>query len=129
MLDLFSGTGSISYEFCSRGAGNVTAVEINPKHTAYIKEVAGKLNLNLRVVRANVFLFLKKTKSEYDLIFCDPPYTLKGIEEIPELVFERNLLNKGGWLIIEHSSKVDFTECEHFTMLRKFGSVNFSFFR
>ena len=129
ILDLFSGTGSISYEFISRGAGFVVAVEVNNKHASFIRDTARDLKLNINIVQMNAFLYIKKTKQQFDVIFCDPPYQLEGINTIPELVFENNLLKQDGWLIIEHSSKINFNDHEHFFETRNYGSVHFSFFK
>ena len=127
-LDLFSGTGGISYEFISRGAKNVTSVEVKDKHAHFIRETAHKLSMNIKVVQQNAFLFIKKTKQKFDIIFCDPPYQLDGILLIPDLVFEHNLLLPGGCLIVEHSSKQDFSTFNYFTECREYGKVHFSFF-
>ncbi|MBP3482426.1 MAG: RsmD family RNA methyltransferase [Alistipes sp.] len=130
VLDLFSGTGSISYEFASRGARSVTSVEVNATHHSFIKETARKLGCeNFYAVRANAFLYLKNAVKRFDLIFSDAPYDLEGSEQIIELVFERDLLNDDGVLIFEHSSKKNFSSNEHFWQSRSYGSVNFSFFK
>ncbi len=128
VLDLFSGTGSISYEFISRGALAVTSIEVNNRHASFIRETAKALNMNINIIQMNAFLYLKKTKQQFDIIFCDPPYQLDGILSIPELVFENDLLKKEGWLIMEHSSKINFSETTHFSECRNYGSVHFSFF-
>ena len=92
-LDLFSGTGSISYEFASRGARSVTSVEINAVHHNFIRNTAKSFGMdNLHPVKANVFLYLKSCSKQYDLIFSDAPYDLEGSEEVIDLVFEKNLL-------------------------------------
>jgi len=130
VLDLFAGTGNISYEFCSRGAKEIMAVEMNNKCVDFIKRTVDDLKMsNLKVVQSNVFKFLKSSFPGYDLIFADPPYDMEGINIIPELVFGRNLLNNEGWLIIEHSKDMDFTGSPNFSEQRRYGKVNFSIFR
>ena len=130
VLDLFSGTGSISYEFASRGAKSVTSVEVNGVHHAFIKETARKLGCeNFYAVHANAFLYLKNTAKRFDIIFADAPYDLEGSEQIVGLVFDGERLNDEGLLIFEHSSKFDFSQHPNFWQTRTYGSVNFSFFR
>ena len=130
VLDLFSGTGSISYEFASRGAKSVTSVEVNALHHSFIRDTAKKLGCeNFYAVRANAFLYLKNATKRFDLIFSDAPYDLDGSEQIIYLVFERDLLNENGMLIFEHSSKQNFTSNKYFWQSRVYGSVNFSFFK
>jgi 16S rRNA (guanine966-N2)-methyltransferase len=129
VLDLFSGTGSIAYEFSSRGSRQVDAVEVNVKYHAFIRRTAGELGLNnLRAIRADAFQFLKQTQNEYDLIFADPPYDLKELDQLPDIVFGHNLLKPGGWFIMEHGKDNDFSGYRYFRELRKYGSVHFSIF-
>lgn len=106
VLDLFSGTGSISYEFASRGARSVTSVEINAVHYNFIRQTASQLGIdNLHPVKANVFLYLKSCTKQFDIIFSDAPYDLEGSEEVIRDVFDRDLLRPDGLLIFEHSKK------------------------
>ena len=129
VLDLFSGTGSMGYEFISRDANEVTFVESNSNHVRFIREVIEKLEIkNARVVRDDVFCFLKFTPTKYDLIFADPPFDAPFINEIPQIIFEQEKLNQGGILILEHPKNFDFSKSTHFSELRKYGKVNFSFF-
>lgn len=129
VLDLFSGTGSISYEFCSRGARNVTSVEINAVHHAFIRKTAEQLGFDqLHALKANVFLYLKSCAKQFDIIFSDAPYDLAGAEQVVDLVFEKKLLKEDGLLIFEHSDKKKFEEHPNFWQTRSYGSVNFSFF-
>lgn len=129
VLDLFAGTGNISYEFCSRGVKAVTAVEIDHKCASFIIKTSEALHFeNFKVIRADVFKFLKYTNNSYDLIFADPPYNMENINIIPKLVFSGKLLNEGGWLIIEHSKAIDFSGNPDFYEQRKYGKVNFSIF-
>lgn len=130
VLDLFSGIGSISYEFASRDAAEVHSVELNPRCVNFITETIRKLNLkNMFVIRANAFTFLARGGGKrYDIIFADPPYDLEGIDGIPDLVYEKNMLENTGWLIIEHSANIDFSQHPNFDQNRKYGKVNFSIF-
>lgn len=129
VLDLFSGTGSVSYEFASRGAGSVVSVEINAVHQAYIKKTAAAFGLStVYPVKANAFLYLKSSSKQFDIIFADPPYDIEGIETIPDLVFGQQLLKNDGWLILEHSGSMSFESHPRFKQQRSYGSVNFSIF-
>jgi 16S rRNA (guanine(966)-N(2))-methyltransferase RsmD len=149
VLDLFAGTGSVSYEFASRGARSVTAVEINTVHYNFIRSVASELGFeSFYPVKANVFNYLRACNRQFDLIFSDAPYDLAGSEEVISLVFERGLLrrngngvmsdneavsdegtvSKGGLLIFEHSKNQDFSAHPNFLQSRNYGSVQFTFF-
>lgn len=129
VLDLFAGTGNVTYEFASRGALGVTSVDTELRCVDFIRTTAKELDFEaVLAFRSDAFKFLANSNNQYDIIFCDPPYELEGIEVIPRLVFERGLLKEDGWLIIEHSSKYDFSEFEGFHRHRKYGSVNFSIF-
>lgn len=130
VLDLFSGTGSISYEFASRDASYITAVEMSEKHIAFIRKTCSSLAIeNLRVQRSDVFRFISSTKATYDIIFADPPYQLDKIHEIPDLIFKYNLLTQNGILVVEHGAGTDFSNHPNFTETRNYGNVHFSFFR
>lgn len=130
VLDLFAGTGSISYEFCSRGAKSVTSVEVNNVHYNFIKRTAAELSFRqMYPTRANVFLYLKSCPKQFDVIFSDAPYDLEGSEEVIKLVFERNLLREGGLLIFEHPKGQDYSSHPQFEQQRSYGSVQFAFFR
>ncbi len=129
VLDLFAGTGSISYEFASRGAASVTSVEINAVHYNFIRNTAKGFNLtSIHPVKANAFLYLKSCSKQYDVIFSDAPYDLEGSEQIIELVFANKLLKEGGIFIFEHSKAQEFSKHPHFKELRSYGSVQFSIF-
>ena len=130
VLDLFSGTGSISYEFASRGAANVTSVEINRVHQTFIKRMAVELGCAevIHSVNANVFLYLKSCSKQYDVIFSDAPYDLEGSEQVIDLVLERDLLKEDGMLIFEHSKDRSYDSHPNFVEKRSYGSVQFSFF-
>jgi 16S rRNA (guanine(966)-N(2))-methyltransferase RsmD len=129
VLDLFAGTGGISYEFASRGSEHVDTVEIESLHFGYIKKTSEILDFKqIHVIRNDSFRFLKFCSESYDIIFADPPYTNSRIALIPKLVSDNNLLNEGGRLIVEHSADYNFSEIEGFMEHRRYGSVNFSFF-
>lgn len=129
VLDLFSGTGHISLEFASRGSGNIVSVDKSFKCVGFLKSISQELHFsNINTVKADVFDFLKTTHSKFDLIFADPPYDLPNIADIHQLVFENNLLNEKGLLIIEHGAKTNLENLAHFSQHRKYGNVNFSFF-
>jgi len=128
-LDLFSGTGSISYELASRGCEDIICIELNFNHLAFIKKTIQELQFSqIKAFRADAFKFIKTCKTSFDLIFADPPYDLKNIEIIPDIIFERNLLKPNGWLIVEHGAKTKFNDHPNFKVQRNYGSVNFSIF-
>ena len=130
VLDLFSGTGSISYEFASRGCQSIHAVEMEPRHAVFIRTTAAKLGFRqIRVIRDDAFHFLSICKVQYDIVFADPPYDMLRIGEIPEKVLQQNILKPDGILILEHSQKNDFTGHEFLLDHRNYGNVHFSFFR
>lgn len=130
-LDLFSGTGSISYEFASRGAAEIVSIEQNYKHFAFIKHMAEELNFkNMKMYKTDVFIACKKLKGQkFDIIFADPPYNLDKITAIPAAIFDNELLAENGIVVIEHPANIDFSTFPHFSEHRQYGSVNFSFFR
>ena len=129
-LDLFSGTGSISLELLSRGCKEVTSVEMDSLHFAHLKRCSGVLgDKNWRMVRDDVFRFIRRCSASYDLIFADPPYALKDLKEIPDLILQKEMLNKDGILIFEHGKDYDFSEHPCFFRHIAYGSVNFSFFK
>ncbi len=129
VLDLFSGTGSISYEFASRECISVISVESNFKHQAFIKKTIEEFGMGqIKSIKSDVFRYVKTCKDKFDIVFADPPYDLKEIESIPEFIFEHNILKDSGWLIIEHGDKTNFGRHPNFIELRKYGGVNFSIF-
>jgi len=130
VLDLFSGTGSMSYEFASRGARSVVAVEKDPKHCDFIRQTFSEMDEELAsVIRGDVFRYLHKPYQAFDLIFADPPYDHSLLETLPERVLETNILNKNGLFILEHPGKLSFSAHPRFSQHRKYGGVNFSFFQ
>ena len=130
VLDLFSGSGSISYEFASRGCHNIHAVEIEPRHVAFIRATAGKLGFSrMRVIRDDAFHFLSICRVRYDIVFADPPYDMPRLKEIPDLILGYDLLKPDGIIILEHSKRDGFISHEHFLEHRNYGNVHFSFFK
>lgn len=131
VLDLFSGTGSISYEFASRGAGKIISIEQNYHHFSFIKRTAAQLGFkNITVFKTDVFIACRKLKgSTFDIIFADPPYDLAKIMDIPGAIFDNELLAPDGLAIIEHPGTVDFSSLPFFFEHRQYGSVNFSIFK
>ncbi len=131
VLDLFSGTGSISYEFASRECRSVTAVELSKKYAAFIEKTAKTIfkNYPFYVITTNAMKFMKNRALDYDLIFADPPFDMENLHEIPDIIFNNDNLNPEAMVIVEHSSKNDFSEHKHFQQVRIYGRVLFSFFQ
>lgn len=129
VLDLFSGTGSISYEFGSRGCPEIYSIEMNPLHANFIKKSASQLGLKgMQVVRHNVFDFIEICKIDFDIIFADPPYDIEGLDTIPDRVLSKGILREGGTLILEHPKTYNFESHPHFKREKRYGNVHFSFF-
>ena len=129
VLDLFGGTGAISYEFASRGAEMVYCVEMLPLHANFIKSQAATLGMrNLTVVRHNVFEFLDICHEKFDIIFADPPYAIEGLGDLPDKVFAKDILHPGAYFILEHPEEYNFESNPYFVKERKYGNVHFSFF-
>lgn len=128
VLDLFAGTGNISLEFSSRGVKELTSIDRHADCVRFIQEMNTKLKFSSNLLRADVFKYLKTCVYKYDLIFADPPYDLPNIPEIIRLVKENNLLNDGGFLIIEHASMQNLSSYKGYVESRKYGSSTFSFF-
>ena len=131
VLDLFSGTGSISYEFGSRGVKNIIAVDQNKMCVEFIRKTAVSLKLPIRVIQMDVIKYLSSVKKSFDLIFADPPYNIETEQytQIVKTVFTNQLLNNQGVLIIEHSERQDLEKNFGFVQSRKYGSNVFSFFK
>lgn len=129
ILDLFAGTGAVSFEFISRGAKEVTAIDINNQCTDFIKATSRQLGINnLHVVRTDVFDLLKRAYKKFDIVFADPPYALDKLASLPDIIFEQNILNEDGIFILEHPREYQFEEHTHFWQHRHYGKVNFTFF-
>lgn len=130
VLDLFSGTGSISFEFASRGCRDVTSVELNFHHYSFIREVIEKIGeKNIRTIKANAFRFIEQTDQSFDLVFADPPFDHPQFREVPRTVLSGNILLPGGLFILEHSKIYDFSDIPEWREIRNYGSVHFSFFQ
>ena len=128
ILDCFSGTGNISYEFLSRGVGHVTAFDADANCIAYQNKIKADLGLeNFSPARQDVFKALSSIQKRFDIIFCDPPYDMDNISEIPEIVFKHKLITEDGWLIVEHSKKTNFRH-SNYIETRRYGNVSFSIF-
>ena len=129
-LDLFSGTGSITLELLSRGCAHVTSIELDRDHHRFICDCLKKLNTeDCLPLRADTFRFIKSCRQQFDFIFADPPYALKELPQIPDLIFERQLLKEDGLFVFEHGKDNDFSQHPHFMEHRQYGSVNFSIFK
>ena len=129
-LDLFAGTGSISIELVSRGCDRVISIEKDPQHLAFIQRIMKEVKTDKCIaMRADVFKYLEKCSEQFDFIFADPPYALKGLGSIPTRIFENQLLKGDGILVLEHGKEYQFDNDPHFIEHRSYGSVNFSFFR
>ncbi|MXV50615.1 methyltransferase domain-containing protein [Pedobacter sp. HMF7647] len=129
VLDLFSGTGSITLEFASRGTSDITSVDLSYHCVKFLKESVQQYKLaNVKVIKADVFKYLNTETKAYDLIFADAPYDNPKLPSIPDLVFTKNLLNNSGLLIVEHPSTIRLNHYKQFTEQRKYGYSSFSFF-
>ena len=129
-LDLFAGTGAISFEFLSRGCSKVTCVEKSATQYNFIRRVRDMLNeRNLTMVKGDVFRFVEQTTQKFDIIFADPPYDLHDFAKVPELILNSQMLYPDSIVIVEHSKAYDFSALPHFSQHRTYGSVNFSIFR
>jgi 16S rRNA (guanine(966)-N(2))-methyltransferase RsmD len=127
-LDLFGGTGSITYELASRGAADLTIVEKDKQMSAYISDMCKKLGIEVKLVKLDVFKYLEQCKEQFDFIFAGPPYALGTIDEIPKLIVEKQLLKKGGWFVLEHTPRNSYKEFEWFKTERNYGTTIFSIF-
>lgn len=129
VLDLFSGTGSIGFEFASRGAEIVHIVEKDQKHIKGIRRVIDSIRFtNIKIIHIDVKAYLKTCKLRYDIVFADPPYDLVWLNDIPDLIMESGVLKEDGVFILEHPRTMDFKNHKMFFEHRNYGSVNFSFF-
>ncbi len=130
VLDLFSGTGNISYEFGSRGCESITSIDGDIGCVNFIKKTAKEFDLNITAIKNDVFKFLEKHKASYDIIFADPPYGIeqKEFEKLIELVFENELLSLDGMLVVEHSKRTKLDHMMHFSFEKNYGGSVFTFY-
>lgn len=131
VLDLFAGTGNISFEFASRGTANIVSVDKDYGCIKFIAAVARELELNIKTFKDDAFKFLEKNKMQYHLIFADPPYDMKqeDFENLVKLVFKNELLKEEGMLVVEHSKFTDLSKALYFKEQRRYGGSVFSFFQ
>jgi len=128
-LDLFGGTGSISYELASRGAADLTIVEKDTSMYEFIKKTSGALRIeNIRTVKMDVFKFINQCTDKFDFIFAGPPYALTTIDELPKLIFEKQLLNDKGWFVLEHTPRNDYKNFPFYKTEKNYGTTIFSIF-
>ncbi len=130
VLDLFSGTGNISYEFASRGTETITAVDDNYACIKFINDTAEQFEMPISTIKSDVFKYLEKATQSYSIIFADPPYNfdISLFSKLPELVFKNQLLEDDGVLIIEHSKHTDLSELPNYQYTKSYGGNSFSFF-
>jgi len=128
-LDLFGGTGSISYELASRGAKDLTIVEKDTQMYEFIKKTIEALHIeNMTAVKMDVFRFMDQAASQYDFIFAGPPYALQNIDDLPKIIFEKKMLNPGGWFILEHTPRNNYAQFPFYKTERNYGTTIFSIF-
>lgn len=128
-LDLFGGTGSISYELASRGAADLTLVEKDPKMYEFISKNLATLGITGgKVVKMDVFKFMDQCHDQFDFIFAGPPYALSTIDELPKKVAEKNLLKPGGWFVLEHTPRNSYEGYPLYKTTRNYGTTLFSIF-
>lgn len=128
-LDLFGGTGSISFELASRGASDITIIEKDPVMFEFIRNTVAQLHLeNIKVMRMDVFRFIEQCNEQFDFIFAGPPYALGNIDELPRLIFERKLLKNKGWFVLEHTPRNDYKKFPFYKTERNYGTTVFSIF-
>jgi 16S rRNA (guanine966-N2)-methyltransferase len=128
-LDLFAGTGNLSYELASRGCESIIAVDRNKKCIEFVTETSEKIGTqSITAIRSSVDDFLKETRSQFNLILADPPYDYESYEQLVELVFDFNVLESEGLLIVEHDSRMEIGNSEHFLEQRRYGNSSFTFF-
>lgn len=129
VLDLFAGTGSITYEFASRGVRSVVAVEMAPAHFKFIQQTCRELEMEqVSVIRGDAFRYLLKPYQSFDLVFADPPYDHPRLADLPDLVLSGGILTGGGIFILEHPDRFAFTAHPRLSRHRKYGGVNFTMF-
>jgi 16S rRNA (guanine(966)-N(2))-methyltransferase RsmD len=131
ILDLFAGTGNISFEFASRGAKNIIAVDLHKNCCVYINKIATELDFPITTIKSDVFNFLKRHRTAYDIVFADPPYNFSDqqFEQIVTTCLENDLLLPEGTLVVEHSKHTNLSGVAGFKESRRYGSSSFSFFK
>jgi 16S rRNA (guanine(966)-N(2))-methyltransferase RsmD len=128
-LDLFGGTGCISYELASRGASNLTIVEKDPQMLGFIKKNIEMLKMEqVQLLQMDVFQYLSTCKNQYDIIFAGPPYALNTIDQLPKIIVEQNLISPEGYFILEHTPRNDYKKFPGYSFERNYGTTIFSFF-
>lgn len=127
-LDIFGGTGAISYELASRGATDQTIVEKDNAMADFIAKTAATLEVNLKLVRMDVFRFLEQCSEQFDFIFAGPPYALDTIDELPKIIFRKQLLRPEGWFVLEHTPRNDYKQFSYYRTQRNYGTTIFSIF-
>ena len=128
-LDLFGGTGNISYELASRGAKELMIVEKDNAMYEFIKKTSTELGIdNMKIIKMDVFKFIEQCGEKFNLIFAGPPYALMNIDDLPKRVFEKQLLNKNGWFILEHTPRNDYKRFSYYKTERNYGTTVFSIF-
>lgn len=128
-LDIFGGTGCISYELASRGASHLTIVEKDKQMSQFIKKTSADLGFDqIHLVQSDVFMFLNQCQTSYDFIFAGPPYALVEIDLIPDIIIERGMLNDEGIFVLEHTPRNDYSQHPNFFKLKNYGTTLFSFF-
>lgn len=128
-LDLFGGTGSISYELASRGAIDLTIVEKDNQLYDFIKKMSETLNIpNFKLIKSDVFKFIENCTEDYDFIFAGPPYALGTIDDLPLKIFDKKMLKPKGWFVLEHTPRNDYKKFEHYHLERNYGTTIFSIF-
>lgn len=130
VLELFAGTGSISYEFASRGSSPILCIDGDLGCVNFIKKTAKEFEFDITAIKSDVFKFLEKHKGRYDIIFADPPYGMeqKEFEKIVSLIFENDILEDEGMLILEHSKYTKLDQMPHYSFQKNYGGSVFSFF-
>lgn len=131
VLDLFTGTGNISYEFASRGSKKITCVDSNKSCIKFVEKISNDLSLNLNIIKSDVYKYLKKNNANYDIIFADPPYDFECInyEKVIKLIIENRIINNGGLIILEHSKNKILKNILNYSETREYGGCCFSFFK
>jgi 16S rRNA (guanine966-N2)-methyltransferase len=128
-LDLFGGTGNISYELASRGAKDLTIVEKDVAMYEFIKKTSTQLHLeNLRIIKMDVFRFIEQCTEKFDFIFAGPPYALTNIDDLPKRIFDKQLMNTNGWFVLEHTPRNDYTNFPFYKTGKNYGTTVFSIF-